>query len=110
MTSAESFALLLDGPDIVNGDVASGVVAVRREPSVTEEFGDSGVLGVGTQQQQELQQQQQQSEPVAVGAVAASNGPGAVRAVATSSETGSVRRSVLQMQEVLGQRGASASG
>ena len=109
MTSAESFALLLDGPDIVNGDVASGVVAVRREPSVTEEFGDSGVLGVGTQQQQELQQQQQ-SEPVAVGAVAASNGPGAVRAVATSSETGSIRRSVLQMQEVLGQRGASASG
>ena len=54
-----------------------------------------------------LRQQQQQCEPVAVWAVAASNGPGEVRAVATSSGTGSIRRVVLQQKRGLGQRGAS---
>ena len=73
VTSAEPFPLLLDEPDVVHGDVSC--VAVRREPSVTEGFGNSVVLGVGTQQQQEVQQQQR-SEPVAVGAVAASMGRG----------------------------------
>ena len=102
MTSAEPFPLLLDEPD-VDGDIVSGV-PVTRGPLATEEFGGSGVLGFGTEQQQELQQQ---SEPVAVGGVAASNGPGAVRGAATSSRTGSVRRSVLQKQGGLGQRGAS---
>ena len=35
VTSAEPFPLLLDEPDMVDGDVVSGV-AVRREHSVTE--------------------------------------------------------------------------
>ena len=91
VTSTEPFPLLLDEPDVGDGDVVSGV-AVRREPLVTEEICGLGVLGFGTQQQQEVQPQQQQSEPAAVRAVAASDGPGAVRGVATSSGTGSVRR------------------
>lgn len=82
----------LDEPDMADGDVVSGA-AVRREPSVTEEFGGLGVLGFGPQQQV---QEQQQSEPVAVGAVGDSNVQGTVRGVATNSGTGSVRRSVLQ--------------
>ena len=57
-------------------------------------------------QQQEVQQQEQ-SEPVAVGAVATSNGPGDVRAVAISSGTGSIRRVVLRQKGGLSQRGAS---
>ena len=59
VTSAEYFPLLLDEPDIVDSDVVSDVAA-RREPSVTEEFGGSGVSGFGTQQQREMQQQQEQ--------------------------------------------------
>ena len=46
MTSAVPFLLLLDEPDTVDSDAFG--VAVRREPSVTEEFGGSGVVGVGT--------------------------------------------------------------
>ena len=67
-------------------------------------------MGFAKQQQQKVQQQEvqkQQSEPVAVGAVAASNGPGEVRAVATSSGTGSIRRVVLQKKGGSSQRGAS---
>ena len=77
VTSAEPFPLLLDGPDVVDADVVSGV-AVRREPLVTEIFGDSGVLGFGMRHQQQAQQQkqQQQSEPVAVGAVPLAMGRG----------------------------------
>ena len=82
---------------MVDGDVSG--VAVRPEPLMTEEFGGSDVLGVGTRQHQGVEQQQQQSEPVTVGAVAISNGPGAVRTVATSSGPWSVRRSVLPHQE-----------
>ena len=51
--------------------------------------------------------QQQPFEPVAVGAVATSNGPGEMRAEAMSSEAESIRRVVLQQNGVLGQRGAS---
>ena len=112
VTSAEPFPLLLDEPDVVDGDDSG--VAVRREPSVTEEFGGSDVLGFGTQQQREKQQQQrekqqqqQTAEPVAVGAVAASNGPGEVQTMPISSGTGSIGRVVLQQKGGLGQRGAS---
>ena len=56
------------------------------------------------QQQQPLQQQ---CEPVAVGAVATSNGPGDVRATAMSSGTGSIRRVVMRQKGGLGQRGVS---
>ena len=41
VTSAEPFPLLLDEPDMVDGDFSG--VAVRREPSVTEEFDGWGV-------------------------------------------------------------------
>ena len=68
VTSAEPFPLLLDEPDVVDAGVPG--VAVGREPSVTEELGDSGVLGLETQQQHEVEQQQQQSEPAAMETVA----------------------------------------
>ena len=53
VTSGERFTLPVDKPDMVDGDVVFDV-AVRREPSMTEKFGGSGVLGFGTQQQQEV--------------------------------------------------------
>ena len=50
VTSDEPFPPLLDESGMVDGDVGFGVV-VRSEPSVTDKFGGSGVLGIGKQQQ-----------------------------------------------------------
>ena len=102
-TSADLLPLLADEQDMVKNSVFPGVT-VRRESSVTEEFGGSGVLRFGTNQQQEGQQQQEQqhSEPVVVGSVSGSNGPGEVPAVTTSSGRASIRSVFFQRKGSLG--------
>ena len=96
-TSADLLPLLADEPDTVK-NVVFPSVAVRRESSVTEVLGGSGVLRFKTKQQQEgrQQQEQQHSGPVAVGSVSGSNGPGEVLAVMTNSGRESIRRVFFQ--------------